>query len=85
MVFDYLEIDHKARELNPMTNEHKKPWYRKINPNCAFPAIKDSDGFCTNEGVTITKYISTVVHSFLSVVSKNPFLVSNPILNPFII
>ena len=57
MVCNYLKIDYKNYEINAMRNEHKKPWYLNINPNGAVPALKDVNGFTTNEGVAMTRYI----------------------------
>lgn len=36
--------------------EHKKDWYKKINPKLQLPAIKDGD-FCMNESIDICKYL----------------------------
>ena len=58
MVCNYIGLDYKNYEMNAFTNEHKKPWYLKINPNGAIPACKDVNGFKTNEGVAVTRYVS---------------------------
>eukprot|EP00345_Euplotes_harpa_P010342 CAMPEP_0168346330 /NCGR_PEP_ID=MMETSP0213-20121227/18186_1 /TAXON_ID=151035 /ORGANISM="Euplotes harpa, Strain FSP1.4" /LENGTH=179 /DNA_ID=CAMNT_0008354919 /DNA_START=55 /DNA_END=591 /DNA_ORIENTATION=- len=56
MVFDFIQINYKNREINVAFGEQKKPWYLKINPNGAIPAIKEVDGFTTNEGIAIARY-----------------------------
>ena len=45
IVFDHLKIRYQDKELNIGTGEHKKAWFKKVNPKQAVPALKDSDGF----------------------------------------
>ena len=68
MVFNYLGIDYINYEINVFKGEVKQPWYLKVNPNGAIPSIRDVNGFCTNEGIAITRYISNVLLSSLFII-----------------
>ena len=65
MTFDYLGLDYKNYEVDGFRNEHKKEWYLKVNPNGAVPALKDVNGFTTNEGIAIVRYAGKHVSSSL--------------------
>jgi glutathione S-transferase len=56
-IFEKLKIKYIYYQPNLIFKEHKSPWYLKINPNGALPAMRDDDGFCQNEGVAMVKYI----------------------------
>ena len=58
MVCDSVNLNYKSHEIDIINGGNRKPWYLKINPNGAVPSIKDVDGFTTNEGVAIARYVS---------------------------
>ena len=58
MVCDYVKLNYKSQEVDIINGGNRKPSYLQINPNGAVPCIKDVDGFITNEGATIAKYVS---------------------------
>jgi glutathione S-transferase len=62
-VFSLCQIEEQKvgtfeiNEINIMQAEQFSPEYKKLNPTCKVPAIKDANGFSMFESHAIMKYL----------------------------
>jgi maleylacetoacetate isomerase len=56
LVLGLKKVPHEVVPVDLFTFEHRKPGYKKINPNCSVPALY-SNGNVITESMAIAEYL----------------------------